>query len=318
MRALITGITGQDGSYLAEYLYQKDYEIYGLVRRTSTPTTQRLAFILDDIHLIEGDVTDYGSIQRALAIAQPHEVYNLAAQSHVGTSFSQPHLTTQVTAIGALNVVRAIQEYGKDVKLYQAGSSEMYGKVEQTPQRETTPFHPRSPYGIAKCFAHYTVVNARESGMFACNGILFNHESPRRGSNFVTKKIVESVARMAYGSKEKLQLGNLDAVRDWGFAGDYVEAMWLMLQHSTPDDYVIATGETHTVRQFLSKSFSSIGVKDWSDYVVISQDLYRPTEVDTLQGDYAKAYKTLGWHPTTTFTELVVMMLDAELDKVTV
>jgi GDPmannose 4,6-dehydratase len=316
MRALITGITGQDGSYLAEFLLEKGYEVYGFVRRTSYPTTERIKHIVNDLCLIEGDIADYQSIVKSLHISQPDEVYNLAAQSHVGTSFQQPYLTTQITGIGVLNIIQALKEYGRDVKIYQAGSSEMFGKVQEIPQKETTPFHPRSPYGIAKCFAHHTVVNARESGLYACNGILFNHESPRRGSNFVTKKIVEYVSSIAYGGNEKLYLGNLNAVRDWGYAKDYVEAMWMMLQHEKADDYVIATGECKSVRDFLTTAFNKIGIKDWSDYIVSSQEFYRPTEVETLQGNYNKAYKTLGWYPKTKFHELVEIMLDAELDSI--
>jgi GDPmannose 4,6-dehydratase len=315
--ALITGITGQDGSYLAEFLLAKGYRVCGLVRRLSTPNTERIAQILDKIDLIPGDMLDQPSLMHAIKIAAPDEVYNLAAQSHVGVSFTQPTATAQYTGVGCLRLLEAIRHSERVIRFYQAGSSEMFGDTMGiTPQTEQTSFHPRSPYGCAKLYAHWTTANYRASyGMFACNGILFNHESPRRGSDFVTRKISQAVANIATGGYEALSLGNLNACRDWGFAGDYVQAMWLMLQQETPQDYVIATGETHSVREFVDAAFRHIGVTDWHKYVQIDPNLYRPLDIDVLTGDASKALKQLKWAPTVTFEQLVSMMVDADIDQ---
>lgn len=315
-RALITGITGQDGSYLSELLLQKGYQVFGLVRRTSSRDVRNLTHILDDIQLIEGDILDLPSLFAAVESASPHEVYNLAAQSFVGTSWKQPRLTTDVTAVGALNILEAIRIADKDIRFYQASSSEMFGKVAETPQCETTPFYPRSPYGVAKVFAHWMTINYRESyNIFACSGIMFNHESPRRGVEFVTRKITDGVARIKLGLSDRLSLGNLDARRDWGYAGDYVEAMWLMLQQRIPDDYVIATGETHSVREFVDAAFSHVGL-DYRQYIVQDPRLMRPAEVDVLRGDSSKARTFLSWSPRVGFNQLVQMMVDTDLDRV--
>lgn len=318
-RALITGITGQDGSYLAEFLLDKGYEVYGFVRRLSTPNIGNIQHIQDKIHLISGDLLDQGSIFDALVQADPDEVYNLAAQSFVKASWEQPVLTGEFTALSVTRVLEAIRQYNKNIKFYQASSSEMFGKVTETPQKETTRFYPRSPYGVAKVYGHYITVNYRESyKMFAVSGILFNHESPRRGIEFVTRKISNAVARIHLGLQDKLELGNLDAKRDWGFSKDYVEAMWLMLQQDNPDDYVIATGESHSVREFVEIAFSSVGISDWERYVIDNHPKHlRPAEVDYLIGDYSKAKKVLGWYPKTSFRELVEMMVraDIELEK---
>ncbi|HMK47766.1 MAG TPA: GDP-mannose 4,6-dehydratase [Methanocella sp.] len=314
--ALITGITGQDGSYLAELLLKKGYDVYGLVRRTSTANTSRIESIVDQIQLVPGDLTDESSLVAAIRLAQPDEIYNLAAQSFVGSSWSQPIFTGETTAIGVTRLLEAIRTVGTNAKFYQASSSEMFGKVQAVPQNEKTPFYPRSPYAVAKLYGHWITVNYRESfNMFACSGILFNHESPRRGIEFVTKKITDGVARIYHGQQEELRLGNLDSRRDWGFAGDYVEAMWLMLQQEKPDDYVVSTGETHSVKEFCQLAFSAAGM-DWEKYVKIDPKFVRPAEVDLLLGDSAKANKVLGWKPKVTFPQLVRMMVEGDIDLV--
>jgi GDPmannose 4,6-dehydratase len=310
--ALITGITGQDGSYLAELLLAKGYVVHGIVRRSSTFGTQRIEHIFNRLNLHYGDVTDGGAMARLVAEIEPDELYNLAAQSHVRVSFDQPAYTAEAVGVGALNVLEAARVV-PGCRVYQASSSEMYGQVAETPQQETTPFRPRSPYGVAKVYAHWITVNYRESyGMHASCGILFNHESPRRGETFVTRKITRAAARIASGIPETLYLGNLDARRDWGHAADYVEAMWLMLQEDEPDDYVIATGETHSVREFCERAFAHVGL-DYRDHVEIDPRYYRPAEVDLLQGDASKARRALGWVPKLTFGGLVAGMIDAEL-----
>src|SRR5882672_5993153 len=311
--ALITGITGQDGSYLAELLLEKGYKVFGTVRRLSTPNIENIHHIQDKIELLSADLLDQTSLTEAIEQAEPDEVYNLAAQSFVKTSFDQPVLTGEFTALGVTRVLEAIRNVNSKIKFYQASSSEMFGKVVETPQTETTRFYPRSPYGVAKAYGHYITLNYRESyDLFACNGILFNHESPRRGLEFVTRKIAHAAARISLGKQKKLELGNIDSKRDWGFAGDYVEAMWLMLQAKTPDDYVIATGETHTVKEMLELAFDRLQL-DWKKHVKIDQKYYRPTEVDLLIGDASKAKKTLGWQPKVRFQELIAMMVDADL-----
>ena len=314
-RAVITGITGQDGSYLAELLIGKGYEVYGLVRRLSTPNTENIRHILDKVELISGDLLDQKSLDDAVAEAQPDEVYNLAAQSFVKTSWNQAVLTGEYTALGVTRMLEAVKTVNKKAKFYQASSSEMFGKVTETPQKETTRFYPRSPYGVAKVYGHYITVNYRESyDMFACSGILFNHESPRRGIEFVTRKISHAVARISLGKQDKLVLGNLDSKRDWGFAGDYVDAMWRMLQQDTPDDYVIATGETHSIEEFVEEAFKVIGKENWRDYVESNNPKFmRPAEVDYLIGDYSKAKEVLGWTPSTSFKDLVRMMVEEDL-----
>ena len=315
--ALITGITGQDGSYLAELLLGKGYEVHGLVRRSSTFNTERIDHIYQDPHeesprliLHYGDLTDGAGLRQVLSKCQPDEVYNLGAQSHVRVSFDQPVYTAQVDAVGTLRLLEAIRDLGLPTRYYQASTSEMFGKVQEIPQRETTPFHPRSPYGCAKVFAHWQVVNYRESyDMYACSGILFNHESPRRGETFVTRKITRAATRIREGLQEKLFLGNLDAKRDWGFAGDYVEAMWLMLQQDRPDDYVVATGETHSVREFLDVVFGELDL-DWEDHVEIDPRYFRPAEVEILLGDPTKARTQLGWRPKVDMNGLARMMVE--------
>jgi len=319
-KALITGITGQDGSYLAELLLAKDYEVHGLVRRSSTFGTERIDHLYQDPHvkgvrllLHYGDLTDGSALSRLIGELQPDEVYNLGAQSHVRVSFDQPVYTAEADALGTLNVLEAIRAAGRPIRFYQASSSEMYGQVTETPQTETTPFHPRSPYGCAKVFAFHQTVNYREAyGMFACNGILFNHESPRRGETFVTRKITRATTRIKLGLQDKLYLGNLDAKRDWGFAGDYVEAMWRMLQADEPDDYVIATGETHSVREFLDATFRLLDL-DWTQHVETDPRYFRPAEVDRLLGDPGKAKAKLGWTPVVDFDGLVKMMVEADM-----
>jgi GDPmannose 4,6-dehydratase len=319
-KALITGITGQDGSYLAEFLLAKGYEVYGIIRRSSSFNTGRIDPIYEDPHvpnarlkLVYGDLNDASSLNHIIRTIQPDEIYNLGAQSHVRVSFDIPEYTADVTGLGAIRLLEAIRESGLTPKFYQASSSEMYGKVLEVPQRETTPFYPRSPYGAAKVYAYWITVNYREAyNLFACNGILFNHESPRRGETFVTRKITQAAARIKLGIQKDLFLGNLDAKRDWGFAGDYIEAMWMMLQADKPDDYVVATGETHTVKEFLELTFDRLKL-DWKQYVKIDAKYYRPTEVDLLIGDPAKAQKELGWKPKVGFYELVNMMVDADL-----
>lgn len=315
--ALITGITGQDGSYLAEFLLNKGYKVYGTVRRLSTPNLENIRHLRDKVELLSADLLDQGSLTDAIVASEPEEVYNLAAQSFVKTSWDQPVLTGEFTALGATRVLEAIRTVNKKIKFYQASSSEMFGKVTETPQKETTRFHPRSPYGVAKVYGHYITLNYRESyDMFACSGILFNHESPRRGIEFVTRKISNAVARISLGKQEKLELGNLDAKRDWGFAGDYVEAMWLMLQQDQPDDYVVATGETHSVEEFVTLAFEAVGISDWKQYVIADHPKHlRPAEVDYLIGDYSKAKEKLGWIPKTSFKELVEMMVKADLER---
>lgn len=314
-KALITGITGQDGSYLAELLLEKGYEVHGIMRRNSTFTTGRIEHIFDQIELHYGDLADSSSLQHIISKVQPDEVYNLAAQSHVKVSFDVPEYTADVTGTGTLRLLEAIRTAAPQAKFYQASSSEMFGKVLEVPQTEKTPFYPRSPYGAAKVYSYWITKNYRESyDMFACNGILFNHESPRRGETFVTRKITRAVAAIKAGKQDKLYLGNLDAKRDWGFAGDYVEAMWLMLQADKPDDYVVATNETHSVKEFCQIAFEHVGL-DWEKYVEVSEKYFRPAEVDLLIGDPAHAKKQLKWEPKVSFEELVKMMVDADVNE---
>jgi len=313
---LITGITGQDGSYLAELLLGKGYEVYGLVRRLSTPNMSRISHIVDNIIFLEGDLTDQSSLNVAVQTAQPDEVYNLAAQSFVATSWNQPVLTGNVTGLGVTRILEAVKHFCRDAKFYQASSSEMFGNVNEVPQNELTRFRPRSPYAIAKVYGYYTTVNYRESfDMFCCNGILFNHESPRRGIEFVTKKITDGAARIHHGNSKELRLGNLDAKRDWGYAGDYVEAMWQMLQQDAPDDYVVATGESHSVEEFVEMAFSAAGL-DWRDHVKMDERFMRPADVPELRGDASKAREKLGWAPKTSFEDLVEMMVRADLERI--
>jgi GDPmannose 4,6-dehydratase len=316
-RALITGITGQDGSYLAELLLEKGYKVYGLVRRLSIPNQENISHLQDKVEFLSGDLLDSSSIDQAIEESEPDEVYNLAAMSFVKTSFDQPVLTGEFTGIGVTRVLDSIRKINKDIKFYQASSSEMFGKVTETPQKETTRFHPRSPYGVAKVYGHYITLNYRESyDMFACSGILFNHESPRRGIEFVTRKISHAVARISLGKQDTLELGNLDAKRDWGFSGDYVDAMWRMLQQDKPDDYVISTGETHSIEEFVKLAFAEVGISDWQKHVHSNNPKYlRPAEVDYLIGDYSKAKKELGWEPKTTFKELVTMMVTSDIER---
>ncbi|MEZ4512880.1 MAG: GDP-mannose 4,6-dehydratase [Chloroflexota bacterium] len=312
-KALITGVTGQDGSYLAEFLLSKGYEVVGMVRRTSTLNLHRLAHIQDQITLVPGDLLDEFSLVQLLGEHRPDEVYNLGAQSFVSTSWSQPVFTGEATALGVTRILNAIRMVDPKIRFYQASSSEMFGKVVEVPQRETTPFYPRSPYGVAKVYGHWITINYRESyNLHATSGILFNHESPRRGLEFVTRKISSHVAQIKLGLTNELRLGNLDAKRDWGFAGDYVQAMWLMLQSDTPDDFVIATGETHSIREFLDLAFGHVNL-DWHDYVVQDERFMRPAEVDLLVGDPGKAGAKLGWEPSVTFPQLVHMMVDADI-----
>jgi len=317
-RALITGITGQDGLYLGELLTRKGYEVFGLVRGQSNPKVALVEHIIPGVQLLEGDLTDLSSLIGAMEVAQPDEVYNLGAISFVGLSWRQAELTGEITGMGVLRILEAIRistsnDMGR-VRFYQASSSEMFGKVREVPQRETTPFHPRSPYGVAKCFGHYMTVNYRESyGAHATSGILFNHESPRRGPEFVTRKVTRAVARVALGLQAGLSLGNLDARRDWGYAGDYVEAMWLMLQQDEPDDYVVATGETHSIRELLDVAFGRVGIENWAPYVTQDPRFFRPAEVDVLTGDAGKAKDRLAWKSSVKFEQLVEMMVDADL-----
>jgi GDPmannose 4,6-dehydratase len=314
-RALITGITGQDGSYLAELLLEKGYTVFGMVRRASKDNFERLEHILPRLELRQADLLDQLSLIRVLEESRPHEVYNLAAQSFVPTSWSQPVLTAEFTALGVTRMLDAVRLVDPGIRFYQASSSEMFGKVRETPQTERTPFHPRSPYGVAKVYGHSITVNYRESyGLFACSGILFNHESPRRGLEFVTRKVTDGAARIKYGLAREVRLGNLDAYRDWGFAGDYVQAMWLMLQQERPDDYVVATGESHSVRELVERAFAATGL-DWHEHVVVEPALKRPAEVDALLGDATKARETLGWSPKVRFPELVAMMMGADLER---
>ncbi len=312
-RALITGITGQDGSYLAEFLLSQGYDVIGMIRRSSTVNFERIRHIQDRITLVSGDLLDQGSLINVLREYRPQEVYNLAAQSFVPTSWKQPVFTGEVTALGVTRVLEAIRTVDPEIRFYQASSSEMFGKVREVPQRETTPFYPRSPYGVAKVYGHWITVNYRESyGLFAVSGILFNHESPRRGLEFVTRKITYHVAKIKLGLADKVALGNLDSKRDWGFAGDYVRAMWLMLQQDEPDDYVVGTGETHSVQELCEIAFSHVGL-NWRDYVVQDPRFMRPAEVDLLVADPSKAHRVLGWKPEVSFEQLIGMMVDADL-----
>ena len=314
--ALVTGITGQDGSYLAELLLDKGYRVVGMTRRTSTDVHERIHHIFDDIEFVSGDLLDQTSMTNIIDQVRPDEVYNLAAQSFVPTSWSQPVLTGEFTALGVTRVLEAIRAVNRKIRFYQASSSEMFGKVQQVPQSESTPFYPRSPYGVAKVYGHWITVNYRESyDMFAVSGILFNHESERRGKEFVTRKITDGVARIKLGLQKELLMGNLDAQRDWGFAGDYVRAMWLMLQQHEADDYVIATGRTHTVREFCRIAFESAGLGSYEQYVRMDPRFMRPAEVDLLIGDPSKAKRVLGWQPEVTFEELVEMMVKADIDR---
>ena len=312
-RALITGITGQDGSYLADYLLEKGYEVCGMVRRSSTEATERIAHLEGRLEWVQADLLDQASLLNAVEKARADEIYNLAAQSFVPTSWSQPTLTGQFTGLGVTRLLEAMRQICPKARFYQASSSEMFGKVREVPQNELTPFHPRSPYAVAKTYGHHITVNYRESyGMFAASGILFNHESPRRGREFVTRKITDGVARIKLGMAKELALGNVDAQRDWGYAGDYVRAMHLMLQHDTPEDFVISTGETHSVRRFLEIAFGHVGLS-YEDYVVQDPRFMRPAEVDQLIGDSSKAHKVLDWQPTVSFEELVIMMVDSDM-----
>jgi len=319
-RALVTGITGQDGSYLAEFLLGKGYEVHGIIRRSSSFNTERLNHIYQDphehgprLHLHYGDLTDASGLRDILTRTQPTEVYNLGAQSHVRVSYDQPVYTVNTAGMGALLLLEAIRDVGLPIRFYQASSSEMFGKVVETPQKETTPFHPRSPYACAKVYAHWQVINYREAyGMFACNGILFNHESPRRGETFVTRKVTRAATRIKLGLQDALYMGNLDAKRDWGFAGDYVEAMWLMLQQETPDDYVISTGETRSVREWVELCFKQVGL-DWKQYVKMDERYLRPAEVDLLLGDSTKAREKLGWKPKVNLEMLAKMMMEHDM-----
>ncbi|MFN2237117.1 MAG: GDP-mannose 4,6-dehydratase [Anaerolineales bacterium] len=311
--AIITGVTGQDGSYLADFLLSKGYKVIGMVRRSSTVTFGRIEHIQDHIDIIQGDLHDQSSLVSLIEEYRPDEVYNLAAQSFVPTSWKQPVLTGEVTALGVTRILEAIRLVNPETRFYQASSSEMFGKVRAVPQSESTPFYPRSPYGVAKVYGHWVTVNYRESyNLFACSGILFNHESPRRGLEFVTRKITHGVARIKLGLAKELRLGNLEARRDWGYAGDYVEGMWMMLQQDQPDDYVICTGKTHSVREFCEAAFAHVGL-NYKDYVIQDERFYRPAEVDLLVGDPQKARKVLGWEPRVSFDELIQMMVDADL-----
>ena len=313
--ALITGLTGQDGSYLADQLLEKGYDVYGLVRRLSIPNYTRIEHILDDVTLIDGDLTDQASINRAISISEPHEIYNLAAQSFVATSWKQPILTSEVSALGVVRILEGIRYLAPDSRMYQASSSEMFGKVQETPQTEATKFYPRSPYGISKVFGYWAVVNYRESyDIHASNGILFNHESPRRGLEFVTRKISYNVARIKMGLVDKIQLGNLDAKRDWGYAPEYVDMMWRMLQQDEPSDLVVATGESHSVREFCDEAFRHVGIDDWESHVDEDEAHFRPAEVIELRGDASRAREKLGWAPKVDFRRLVQIMVDSDME----
>ncbi len=315
-RAVITGITGQDGSYLAEWLLEKGYEVFGLVRRSSTVNFERIGHLQDQIELISGDLLDQKSLVSALQAARPQEVYNLGAQSFVPVSWEQPMLTGEVTGLGVTRILEAIRACGENIRFYQASTSELFGKAQETPQNEQTAFYPRSPYGVSKLYAHWITINYRESyGLFACTGILFNHESPRRGREFVTRKITHGVARIKCGLDSELRLGNLEARRDWGHASDFVRAMWMMLQQDAPDDYVVATGVSHTIGEFCEVAFAHAGL-DWRQYVVVDERFLRPAEVHTLLGDAAKARGKLGWHPEVGFEEMVQQMVDSDLEQV--
>jgi len=313
--ALITGVTGQDGSYLAEFLLKKDYEVYGIVRRSSSSNFERIKHIQDDLKLLQGDLLDQNSLIEAIEGSCPDEVYNLGAQSFVPTSWNQPVLTGEFTALGVTRILEAIRLVNKKIRFYQASSSEMFGKVAEVPQNEQTVFYPRSPYGVAKLYAHWITVNYRESyDLFCCSGILFNHESPRRGLEFVTKKVSDAVARIKMGLSNELRMGNLDAKRDWGFAGDFVEAMWLMVQQDEPEDYVISTDEAHSVKELVEVAFNHVGL-NWKDYVVVDHKFVRPAEVDLLLGDSAKARNKLKWQPKVKFEELIRMMVDYDIER---
>ena len=315
-RALITGITGMDGSHLADFLLAKDYEVFGLVRRVSTPNIVNIAHIVDKVHLLNGDLTDQNSLLRALKDCEPDEVYNIGAQSFVKESWSSPETTSNVTGFGCLRMLEAIRESKRPVKFYQASSSEMFGKMSTKLANENTIFYPRSPYGVSKLYAHWMTINYRESyGMFNCSGILFNHESERRGLEFVTRKITDGVAKIKLGLEKDIKLGNLDAIRDWGYAPDFVEAMWMMMQVNEPSDYVIATGKTHTVRDFLTLAFKEIGIDDWTNYVKSTSDNMRPAEVDYLCGDYSKAKNTFGWEPKHSLEQIVQIMVKTDLER---
>ena len=314
-KAFITGITGQDGSYLAEILLEKGYDVFGMIRRSSSFNTARIDHIFGDVELVFGDLTDGSVLNQLMRTIRPDEVYNLGAQSHVRVSFDVPEYTADADAMGTLRLLDAIREEGVECRFYQASSSEMFGQAAEIPQRETTPFHPRSPYGVAKVFSYWITRNYREAyGMYAVNGILFNHESPRRGPTFVTRKITRAVGAILRGEQSELRMGNLDARRDWGFARDYMDGAWMMLQGDEPDDYVLATGETHSVEEFLEEAFTYAGL-DWHDYVTIDPRYFRPSEVDILIGDYSKAKEQLGWEPTVRFQELVRMMVDADRER---
>jgi GDPmannose 4,6-dehydratase len=316
-RALITGITGQDGMYLAEFLLDKGYLVFGLIRGQNNPKRLIVEQEIPKVELIEGDLADISSLVEALVYSEPDEVYNLGAMSFVALSFKQPELTGNITGLGAMRMLEAIRiaDKAKKIKYYQASSSEMFGKVRETPQTELTPFHPRSPYGVAKVYAHYITLNYRESyDMFACSGILFNHESPRRGYEFVTRKATRFAARVKLGLQKELAFGNFDSKRDWGYSGDYVRAMWLMLQQDKPDDYVIATGETHSIKDLFDLAFAEVGIKDWKPYIKQDERFMRPAEVDVLTGDYSKAKKVLGWEPKVSFPELIKMMVKNDLE----
>lgn len=313
--ALITGITGQDGSYLTEFLLEQGYKVYGMVRRASVDKFERISHVMNEIELVQGDLLDQFSLISVLKQTKPCEVYNLAAQSFVPTSWAQPVLTSEFTAVGVTRLLESIRLVDRTMKVYQASSSEMFGKVRETPQNELTPFYPRSPYGVSKVYGHYITVNYRESyGMFAVSGILFNHESPRRGLEFVTRKVTDGVARIKLGLASELRLGNLDAKRDWGYAADYVRAMWLMLQRAKPEDYVISTGQTHSVRDLVKVAFEHVGL-DWNKFVQLDKAFLRPAEVDLLVGDSSKAHRELNWKPTVTFEQMVRMMVDADLER---
>ena len=315
-RVLITGITGMDGSHLADFLLTKDYEVYGLERRVSVKNRTNISHLLGKINILMGDLNDQNSLIRALKISKPDEVYNLASQSFVGESWNTPEQTSNITGLGVLRVLEAIREYGKSVKFYQASSSEMFGKMTTPFANENTPFYPRSPYGVSKLYGHWITKNYRESyGMPACSGILFNHESERRGVEFVTRKISDGVAQIKCGLSNELVLGNLEAKRDWGYSPDYVEAMWLMMQQERPNDYVIATGETHSIRDFLDVAFNHVGISDWAGYVKQDERFMRPAEVDVLRGDWSKAEKELGWKPKTSFNDLVKIMVDSDIER---
>ncbi len=313
-KVLITGITGQDGSYLADFMLEKGYEVHGMVRRASTENDERIEHLKGKIHIHQGDLLDFMSLVELVDTVRPVEIYNLAAQSFVPTSWNQPVLTGEFTALGVTRILEAIKLIDKKIKFYQASSSEMFGKVQEIPQKETTIFYPRSPYGVAKVYGHWITINYRESyDIFACSGILFNHESPRRGREFVTRKITDTVSRIKLGLDDKLYLGNMDAKRDWGFAGDYVRAMWAMLQQDEPDDFVIATGETHSVKEFVELSFDRVDL-DWKKYVEVDKSLFRPAEVHQLIGDASKAKRILKWEPTISFKELINMMIDSDME----